>query len=106
MSSFNTVTDIFLFSHSYVQQDMGTILLILREMMIDFINLATLMFIFLTGYGIALVGLVTNPSSFIVDNLVSIFYYPFFQLFGEMNTEDLVIITVTNNGVTGRPFNY
>ena len=59
---------------------MGTLLLILREMTSDFINISTLIVIFLLGYGVALVGLVIEPKDFHTNNLFVIFFYPYFQV--------------------------
>ena len=81
----------------YAQQDMGTLILILREMTVDFINISSLIIIFLLGYGVALVGLVVDPDVFQVNNLFSIFYYPYFQIFGELNMDDLTNTTITVN---------
>ena len=59
---------------SNADQNMGTLFLILKEMIVDFINISILIIIFVIGYGIALVGLTVEPEDFVPSNLVSIFF--------------------------------
>ena len=96
------VNTLFLFTRllflSNADQNMGTLLLILKEMSVDFINISILIIIFVMGYGIALVGLIVEPDQFVPSNLVAIFFYPYFQIFGEMHLEDLVMYKVKVNG--------
>ena len=96
------VNTLFLFTRllflSNANQNMGTLFLILKEMIVDFINISILIIIFVIGYGIALVGLTVEPEDFVPSNLVSIFFYPYFQIFGTMHLDDLFEHKVKVNG--------
>ena len=78
--------------------ELGTLLLILREMTNDLVNIALLMLIICLGYGVALMGVLVDPAYFETHNLFGIFFFPYFQIFGEMHFDELVNATKTING--------
>eukprot|EP00116_Pleurobrachia_bachei_P002296 sb/3462558/ len=78
--------------------ELGTLLLILREMTNDLFNIALLMLIICLGYGVALMGVLVDPAYFATHNLFGIFFFPYFQIFGEMHFDELVNATKTING--------
>ena len=80
----------------YVDQDMGTLLLILNHMSLDLINVMFIIIIFISGYGIAMVGLIVKPEMFVSSNLAAAFFYPYFQLFGELHLEHIFNYTFVN----------
>lgn len=69
-----------------LSQYYGPKVVMIKEMLKELATAALILFIIMTAYGAAVqVLLYPTIDDFSVDLLIGIFFYPYFQLFGELS---------------------